>query len=85
MKSEGLGAIIGGAVGGVFTLVGMLVAYFRSWISSKCGFSGESDQNQEPVAQAEQKATTEASIATSDVTMEVSAAASTRALTANPV
>ncbi len=81
VKSEGLGAIIGGAVGGFFTLVGMLVAYFRSWISSKCGFSGESDQNQEPVAQAEQKATAEASIVTSDVTMEVSAAASTGALT----
>ncbi len=88
VKSEGLGAIIGGAVAGLFTLVGMLGAYFRSWISSKCGCSGESNQNQEPVAQAEQMATGEASIdliVTSEVTMETSSVASTRALTANPV
>jgi hypothetical protein len=46
VKSESLGAIIGGAFGGFFSLAACICLKFRTWISSKCGFS-ESDQNQE--------------------------------------
>jgi hypothetical protein len=83
IKSEATSAIIGVAIAGVVSVAGLLVTYFRKWISSKCGCSEESDQNQEPLA--EQKATTEASIVTCEVTVEASAAASTRAQTENPV
>jgi hypothetical protein len=34
-------------VGDFFKLVGILDTCFRKWISSKCGYGGESDQNQE--------------------------------------
>jgi hypothetical protein len=83
IKSEATSAIIGGAIAGVVSLAGLLATYFRKWISSKCGCSEESDQNQKPLA--EQKATTEASIVTCEVTVKASAAASTRALNENPV
>jgi hypothetical protein len=83
VKSEATSAIIGGAIAGVVSLAGLLATYFRKWISSKCGCSEESDQNQKPLA--EQKATTEASIVTCEVTVKASAAASTRALNENPV
>jgi hypothetical protein len=87
VKSEATSAIIGGAIAGVVSLAGLLATYFRKWISSKCGCSGESDQNQEPLA--EQKATAGASTVTSEVTVEASAvasvAANTRARTENPV
>jgi hypothetical protein len=76
VKSEGIGAIIGGVLGGLFSLVTCICLKFRNWISSKCGFSGESDQNREPLA--EQKATAEASIVSST-------SPNTRSLTANPV
>jgi hypothetical protein len=84
VKSEGTSAIIGGAIAGVVSVAGFLATYFRKWISSKCGCSEESDQNQEPLA--ERKATTEASMVTStEVTVEASVEDSTRALTENPV
>jgi hypothetical protein len=83
VKSEATSAIIGGAIAGVFSLAGVVSLAFRKWISSKCGCNGESDQNQEPLP--EQKARAEASIVTSEVTVETSSAASTRALTENPV
>jgi cysteine-rich repeat protein len=76
VKSEATAAIIGGAIAGVVSFAGLLATYFRKWISSKCGCSGESDQNQEPLA--EQKATAEASIGTST-------SPNTRASTENPV
>jgi hypothetical protein len=87
VKSEATSAIIGGAIAGVFSLAGVVSLAFRKWISSKCGCSEESDQNQEPLA--EHKAAAEASTVTSEVTVEASAvasaAANTRAQTENPV
>jgi hypothetical protein len=51
IKSEATSAIIGGAISGVVSVAGLLATYFRKWISSKCGCSEESDQNQDPLTE----------------------------------